>query len=155
MIWLIATVVIALIAGALNRDKWVALPIFVVGMFASLFINMGAGAIFYNNSTCYATPLEALADNVGYHQNAAFLGSGSANDRPVFYYYANNDGVITLQSIDADFVTIRFSDESPRLLHCPAKPDSRWIALLSPQDSKNTFYIPQGSIVNSFKLDAQ
>lgn len=98
--------------------------------------------------------LAALADNVG-PSGSFFLGSGNIDDEASFFYYEKNGDAYTLEHVDADNVTIVESSETPRIEFYESVTNNQFWHLGGMGERSYKFYIPEGSIMNNFTLDAE
>lgn len=114
------------------------------------------------------TNLAALSDGTS-ASGSFFLGSGSVEERPVFFYYAEVNGNYYLKHVRADTVTVRMTNGEPRMVrYCgdyttapgwvkwPLS-DNFWEGsyIECAKRDQTVFYVPEGSIQSNYILDAQ
>jgi hypothetical protein len=146
----------------------------VIGtLFAALAVGVGAGVptgIVYEVQRTTApieSSLKTLADGQGV-EGRFFLGSGSVDSEPVFFYYSGSDqDGYRLRHVDADYVTIHETDDEPKMVrYCEDNSTvSGWVTWPLKtytgsrydcySDSETHFYVPRGSIQNNYILDAE
>lgn len=140
-------------------------------IFSSIFMPiMGAalGFLLWVMASLAATPLiegewrdESTASikslqDTRHTSGSFFLGSGSIDSKPVFWYYADNGGYSTLEYRDASSVHIvETDDQEPRVTEQRFHSNNRWFHTIHDGARQYVFYIPEGSITNNFELDAR
>lgn len=98
--------------------------------------------------------INAISDN-GATQGRFFLGSGSVDSKPVFWYYENHEGYSTLESVPANISRIVESAGEPRVVVQRKESTNPWLLIDVVNDERYTFYVPKNSITNNFELDAR
>lgn len=96
------------------------------------------------------------------HGRTYFLGSGYIDSEPAFYYYENTGGTYKLKYTDADDSEVReITDGTPHLdiQRGYYSHDNKWYTIFGGDVDTEyyyyTFYVPKGSISNSFSLGPQ
>lgn len=85
-----------------------------------------------------------------------FLGSGSSDEEPAFFYYQQNDRGATLEHVKADRAVIIEEDvDTPYLVVLEEGTESEFWYVGGIGGKLYEFHIPEGSINNSFRLDAE
>lgn len=142
---------------------------FILGCFFGAFIGIIIclfTGLAYDNSeyrTGRAVPLVSMADGAGI-EGHFFLGSGSIDSYPSFTWYEKSgDNSYVRKDVDADSATVHYlangqtpyytKDTSYYTESCGLKPWGIVMDCHSTGDSRYEFYIPRGSIVQSYKLD--
>lgn len=166
MLWIIVfatMIVLFAIEGFIRNKGWVSrvdstvMGGFLGGFFGLIISGIGmlSGVIFVGEhwKTYRVAELANLQDN-GRTSGSFFLGSGSIDEEPVFWYYENNSGVLSLHHVGANVASLVEADGPPRLEVLEKKSDNTWFQFHS--GSKHyRFYVPPGSVVNNFRLDAE
>lgn len=84
-----------------------------------------------------------------------FLGSGSYNEAPAFFYYERHGkDVYTLEHAYAEYATVVETDDAPRVEYLEEKSDHPFWAIPVAPESFVTFYVPRGSVMSNYSLDA-
>lgn len=83
-----------------------------------------------------------------------FLGSGTVDSKRVLNYIADDDGLYTLEQVDADKATIRQGDYVPHVDQLATVRNDWWLAPFPVVGSFGdyAFYIPAGSILESYQI---
>lgn len=85
-----------------------------------------------------------------------FLGSGTSGEEPAFFYYQQGDRGATLEHVDADkAVIVEENIDEPYLSVLEPGTDNMFWYVGGVGDLLYEFHIPEGSIDNSFRLDAE
>ena len=134
------------------------------GMIVGLFFAVMIGKIINPketkkviDSTIY---LENLSDNSGV-EGSFFLGCGSINNKMSYSFYAKDQksDMFSLETIPSDNAKIKYSSERPRLETYHYEPitnkSQKRFGYWKDDGPHHIFYIPNGSISNTFKLNAQ
>lgn len=177
MVLLIILCCIALILAILVaiNDEWEPALAFVGTLLASAFISflillivngIGYQIVKEESYSSYSIKLASLTDGTGIEgkiSGGIFISRGYIKDTQNYSYYAkNNDGSFNLQKRDADKSTI-WQDVSPDNAHVLItdkieKCSPRWWLLLCGEEKKSfykaDFHVPEGSITNEYRLDA-
>lgn len=98
-----------------------------------------------------------LSDNLT-TKGSFFLGCGQIDGKFKYAYYVKTDIGYKLKTCDASSATIVYSDKSPyvdRIYKCLSK-DSFWYDYVCEKKLKQIIiYVPKGSILNDYQLDAR
>lgn len=169
MIWIIIPFVIGMAilihavrqeAKAVYGEPWFAT---IIGGMMVVFITVLVGMVcnFIASNFVDGTQYEderhallSLKDN-STTSGSFFLGSGSFEEEPSFFYYQQTGRGATLEHVDADRAVIVEEDiDSPYLsvLIGGSENDFWYIGSL---DKTYEFHVPVGSITNRFELDAE
>jgi hypothetical protein len=108
----------------------------------------------YNKVTTLS--LDAISDGTT-PKSSFFLGSGYINEEPSFMYYQKDGDAYTLRSIPSRHASIKYTTGDPHvdmLKPCSSIPGFRDLCNILWADDA-VFYVPEGSIVNTFTLDAK
>lgn len=132
----------------------------LLALFASVVIGLIGSAIAWNYvavpDVTYSN-LATLNDGSGV-SGRFFLGSGTIDSTAVFMYYTEDNGVYTLQHVDADYATVTYTDGPPEIVYHNKKTGNEfWVANWQ-EFSEPTHYefrVPRGSVKSSFNLDAK
>lgn len=91
-----------------------------------------------------------------------FLGSGSIDEQPVFWYYVDlgTQSALREQPADQSYIVETTDGSTPRLVVEKVKSTNTFWALEGENggylsEERYTFYVPEGSITNNFELDAK
>jgi len=100
--------------------------------------------------------LASLQDG-GSLSGSFFLGCGIIDQEMKYTYYYESDGGYRMGQKDVDDVLIKFTKDKPRIeIHKRKQTDAlinRFSIIMNP--AKYIFFIPEGSIKQNYKLDAQ
>lgn len=174
MIWLILALIIAIVVPiilAAKGELWdfgdgVLVFMFTcfIGVLLSLAIMvLGGGIATASGAPTQSEKVESvevisLNDNSN-TEGTFFLGSGSVNEELVYYYAYESDKGITVGEIDADEVYINYTDKQPRLEEYQTKFKSEFLnwsfAYLGEDSCYYKLYIPEGSIIEEYKIDLE
>ena len=119
--------------------------------------------LFANNHTTWkttSTPLVSLADGSDTH-GSFFLGSGVVNSNPSFTWYEREGGnSYVRKDVEADLASIHYiaPGVTPYYTHSKKVRSgptlNKWgFNTTDPYEESYDFYVPRGSIVQSYKLD--
>lgn len=128
---------------------------FIIGMMGVLIttIILGVHSAIFHEDKSFSVELAALNDNQGV-QGRFFLGSGVINSKPVFTYYEKMYDTYTLRNVDAKDATIKYTSGKPVIVvnrYC----GSNFLTEDFCNTPTYTFLVPEGSITNSYTLDAK
>ena len=174
MIWLILALIVAIVLPIILTVKgelWdfgdgvlVFMFTCLIGVLLSVAIMvLGGGVATASGALTQSEKVEAvevisLNDNSN-TEGAFFLGSGSVNEESVYYYAYESDKGITVGEIDADEVYINYTDKQPRLEEYRTKFKSEFLnwsfAYLGEDSCYYKLYIPEGSIIEEYKIDLE
>lgn len=105
--------------------------------------------------------LESISDNNSIH-GRFFIGSGMIDGKMSYsFYYKSGSNEYRLGNVDANEATVKYSDDAPVVetyvyIKTPTKLQKLLIfTSCTCEDNQYVFHVPKGSIMNSFKLDAQ
>jgi len=163
----VATVGVGYAVTAAWTDSWNELFDKVMTTFFSLFMAVAAGALTFtilqllmygivgeHMEKTGESDLASLADNQG-TSGSFFLGSGSIDDEPVFYYYERNGDEYTLEHVNADEAVVIETTDDPRVeFYSPVSNNEFWY-IGGFGESTVKFYVPEGSVLNNYNLDAE
>lgn len=114
----------------------------------------------------FTQDLQALSDNTGVHGNF-FLGSGTLDSVPAYYYYERrDDGSFYQWYVYAGNASIVETSDTPHVVRTCQNNNSfgHWVIWPLPMsnydytcspDDPAVFYVPEGSVTNSFNLDLE
>lgn len=111
----------------------------------------------YTPQKCTKTSTEhiiALNDSSGVNGRTGFLGSGYVEDELYYYYMADTEEGFRANKIKAENTYVRYSDE-PMVEKYTAtnfKNKLLWLIAL-PTKSYHIVYIPEGSIIENYRID--
>lgn len=170
MIWFAAVVVLALALSGFclvvdikseHRVYWdgVLPPFFatlIFGGIVALVINIGVSGALASEAVTTTNNLTTLQDG-SQTTGTFFLGSGYVDGKQVFSYYEKRGGAYYLESIDAEHAKVVESSGQPRVEHTCDQTTSVWISVFSTcwNNYDYTFYVPKGSVVTNYTLDAK
>lgn len=174
MIWLILALIVAIalpIILTVKGELWdfgdgilVFMFTCFVGVLLSLLIMvLGGGIATASGAQTQSEKVEtveviSLNDNSDI-EGSFFLGSGSVNEELVYYYAYKSDKGVTVGKVDADEVYINYTDEQPRLEEYRTNFKSEFLkwsfAYLGEDSCYYKLYIPEGSIIEEYKIDLE
>lgn len=131
--------------------------VLVGGMIAALLNLMTSPFVETEWSVESEHRLAAIQDGV-VTSGSFFLGTGTVDGDPKFIYYQmNGNGGYTLESLSPRYATVFQEDGEPRVVEYNGTSDNPWISLMPKwgTDYKAEFYVPEGSIINNYTLDAK
>ncbi len=136
-------------------------------LFSSTISAIGAGTIGYlvaivipmsTYDKQYSFNIEALNDNES-TSGKLFLGSGWIEGKMKYVFYLEDNGLYRMRQLDSDLVRIRYSDGTPKVNVTEKYPTDSFINLFAIDfdcfDKTYIIEVPNGSINNDYKLDAQ
>ena len=100
--------------------------------------------------------LVTLQDNVA-SGGSFFLGTGYVEGEGSFFWYEkNSNGGYKLESVRSKYATV-FESDYPHVVELRAESTNLWISLWAEpmNDYKVNLYVPEGSIVSNYVLDAK
>jgi hypothetical protein len=168
-------IITAVIVGGLFGAFWSAedgifvamMGFFFGGMISGLLavlIGLFIGALFGPEPVTHKerVTLRSIQDNDTLH-GSFFLGSGSVDDVPTYSYYKQvAENSFAREDVDASLATIHYTDARPYFIHNYKRHDGcgfcNWYINTNAGyivDEHYDFYIPKGSIVNEYRLDAK
>lgn len=158
---LIGTVLILKDRDGYFGAPWLLISVFIaIGCVFSLIVSMFI-SIFSGVPQTNTINLAALADG-GNTSGSFFLGIGTVKDRQVFSFYTNTAGVYRLEQVDAQDAVVLESTGQPHVeVHCTNRFNKNWNIVANNnktcpfRSSTFKFYVPKGSVVNQFTLDAK
>lgn len=125
----------------------------VVSLIVTFFLVMVIGIMLPLSTTkVEETPLKALSLSNG-QSGTFFLGTGVIKDKIKYIYYLDNGGRYELKTIDADDADIVEYDGEPKMVKEHLSPPSWWLPAMDDFDWNITFYVPEGSITDTYELD--
>ena len=123
-----------------------AIPALLIGLFIPSYAKLES-----------SVPLATLQDNRGI-QGSFFLGTGSIDSEPVYFYIkALPNGGFQQDSIPAEHVVVFQDDTQPRLITYQTWAKTEWLMWLGlPGGSyESEIHVPPGSITSAYKVDAE
>lgn len=169
MIWIIVPIVLGLIAAvyfvrqevkAIYGEPFSALVFTVMGtIFATALIAMAGNGICSTFLTGepeeYASSKLLALNDSSSTSGSFFLGSGSFDEEPAFFFYQQGERGATLEHVDADVALIIEEDiKQPYISFTRTTTENRfWY--IGGTETNYEFHIPKGSITNSYVLDAE
>lgn len=165
MIWIIVAVVILIIVVIMFVSMEPGGPGVVGLSFGGLagFFAFFAGNIisaefvgvdYHLHST---TNIRSMSD-VGSTSGEFFLGSGTIDSQPAFWYYADLGTHSELRQALASDAKVIETDGTPHVITYLVESSNKFLSLDRSVDEPPyiyEFYIPEGSIANNFELDAR
>lgn len=171
---LILSLVVLVIAVFINRRNFIkdvasfylksfvsAFFAFTVGLMIALMLGVKTSNLKMRTETVY---IHSLKDG-SQTQGSFTLGTGVINGRWMYTYYTkkkNSRGqyIFKANSIEASKANLSYSPDKPRIeyVYRCYEEDSRFSNfVLTPSDDilLRTIYVPEGSIENSFEIDAE
>lgn len=139
-----------------------SLLISLLSLLASFIGAMIIGAIFYTPErievgTQTTSEIYALADNSGI-EGSFFLGSGSIDEEMKYVYVVEVEGKgYKMHTIDADSAYVQYYDGTPKMVETTYWFKSELLNFfgICPSGTEYIFYIPEGSITNSYVIDLE
>lgn len=134
------------------------------GLFAGAFAALMIGTFIYTDTKYVEVgqvPLVSMADGAGIHGHF-FLGSGSVDSSPTYTWYEKSgDNSYFRQDVDADVATIHYLTDKRAPYYIVSKEVDaeggffkKWGFNTNEGYGKvYDFYVPKGSIVQSYVLD--
>lgn len=123
-------------------------------LFGMIFNIAGAGIAGYHQVKFSESSIIALQDGSS-TSGSFFLGSGSIDSDPVFFYYEDDNGTYRLKHVLADDASVIESSGPARVDIYKNKANSELFGLPFSDDTTYIFYVPNGSILRNFALDAK
>lgn len=122
------------------------------------FISLMSGVIIYPGSNAIdhteTKSIVLMSDNIEAQGQWSLFG-GSVASEGKFYFYVEKDGEITLESVEAEYASIREDSSSPYLEATYYTSKLKFWGATFHADDKYVFHIPEGSINHSIKLDGE
>jgi hypothetical protein len=161
VIWIIAGIVIGLVAGiyaAIEEREWfdailgIPFALFggLMGFLVATLMGIPAGTTPY--TTEYSRPLATLQDSVGVR--GSFLGFNPSGTY-VFYEQTSDNTYRMVVVRSSQSTVIESETEPPHVVRSDADDHLEAWRVRFGDEPKYTFYIPKGTIVMNFRLDAQ
>lgn len=130
----------------------VGMVTFIGGMIMNAIIQTAVTGTHYEVSQTYE--LHTLHDSSG-TTGSFFLGSGTIDSKPVFMYYEKQGDSYFLRHADADFATVIESTSTPHVDKLVERANNKWWGLAFGAGHSVNFYVPKGSVVSNYTLDAK
>lgn len=141
------------------------LAVFLAIMFASIasVVLIVCALSFSGERAVVSKELRSMQDGSEISGNF-FLGTGTIDEDPHFTYYVVDGEAARLESVPAKYAKIVEGADRPRLERGCTKFTETWWNWPVPSFFDNnidcggaeyTFYVPENSIVNNYRLDAQ
>lgn len=138
--WFLGSFLSSMLAGAL---------------FCLLTNGIGYAIVGHHDAKIGESGLVSLQDNTE-RRGSFFLGSGTISDEPVFFYYEERNGAYHLEHIRADRASVVETEDDPRVEFYRETSDNALLGLpVFKPSTTAVFYVPNGSVVSNFELDAQ
>lgn len=83
-----------------------------------------------------------------------FLGSGSFNEEPSFFYYQKSGNEYHLEHVDADYAVVEETSGTPHVEYQKEVGNKPFWAMPVSGYDHVKFYVPQGSVISNYTLDA-
>lgn len=126
---------------------------FIASLFVLVFSQMILWKVIGSTHEEYSNvELVNINDRAGM-SGSFFLGSGTVEDEPVFYYYERENGRVTLERIKADDAVI-IEDESsrPYVSYLEEVSNNSLWYLGGMESSRIEFHVPPNSIITNYSL---
>lgn len=136
------------IVGALGASFLGLLPSFLIGGMLSLLILGGAPM-----ECKYTENMVALKDNTSI-SGSFFLGCGNIDSEMTYVYAVETDKGIVTKTIEKDRydVYIKYTDGQPYVEYWDGE-DDPW--RLPSESAYYVFYVPEGSVINTYEIDLE
>lgn len=139
---------------------WVGLP--MLAFFVSLcfmILSSGICSCFCNIEYKMTNdkPIIALQDNIETN-GSFFLGSGTVDENPVYYYMAEDEFGYKMDTIDVDSTYIKYSKDKTHIETYTPYFTNGVVEFFTGGclgSSRTVIYIPKGSIVENYNIDLQ
>ena len=109
--------------------------------------------------TCEKSSTEhiiALNDSTGVNGRAGFLGSGYVEDELYYYYMTDTKEGFQAKKIKAEDIYVRYSDEPIVETYTATNFKNKLLWLIAlPINSYHIVYIPEGSIIENYRVDLE
>jgi hypothetical protein len=155
---------LAILPDGLGEAIGCAIPAAVVGAFCAFVIGLIVGTIAYSGhhwAETHRVTLVSVADGSDTHGDF-FLGSGSVDSSPAYIWYErSNANSYVRKDVDASEATIHYvaKGTAPYYTVTENKPDHGFVNSWGfnmddyVDGERYDFYVPRGSIVQSYRLD--
>lgn len=160
---IIAVLFVAIRAYFLSKDSWndwqdIALLSFI-NLLISFLISFIIALIIPTHTQIEKSTFELESLQDGSRINGQFfLGSGYINEKMKYSFYISEENGYKLYSIDADNAHVKYTTKKPKLEMFEEVVNDDFINNFSiAMDLKTSYiiYVPQGSILQNYVLDAQ
>lgn len=140
---------------------WIAL---LIGSAAFVFITiLISSAVIYNNKTNYiyektnTTEIVALNDSTGVSGRIGFLGSGYVSEDLYYYYMKNTSKGYKASKIRADATYVKYSEDPHIEIYSVTGFKNKLYYLIGVPftDCYYIAYVPEGSIIENYRIDLE
>jgi hypothetical protein len=139
---------------------WIGFPL--LAFFASLcfmILSSGICSCFCNTEYKMTNdkPIIALQDNIETN-GRFFLGSGTIDEDPVYYYMAEDEFGYKMDTVDTDFAYIQYSKDKPHIETYAPYFTNGFVEFFTGgciSGNRTIIYVPKGSIVENYNVDLQ
>lgn len=132
---------------------------FLVFIFSIAMIGFCSSVAVIFPQTCEKSSTEhiiALNDSTGVNGRAGFLGSGYAEDELYYYYMTDTKEGFQAKKIEAEDIYVRYSDEPIVETYTATNFKNKLLWLIAlPIKSFHIVYIPEGSIIENYRIDLE
>ena len=137
---------------------WLSMT-FLVFLLSVVMIGFCSSVAVIFPQTCEKTSTEhiiALDDSTGVNGRAGFLGSGYVEDELYYYYMTDTKEGFQAKKIKAEDTYVRYSDEPIVETYTATNFKNKllWFIAL-PIKSFHIAYIPEGSIIENYRIDLE
>ena len=135
---------------------WLSMT-FLVFLLSVVMIGFCSSVAVIFPQTCEKTSTEyiiALNDSTGINGRAGFLGSGYVEDELYYYYMTDTKEGFHAKKIKADDTYVRYSNEPIVETYTATNFKNKFLWLIAfPINSSHIVYIPEGSIIENYRID--
>ena len=132
---------------------------FLVFIFSVAMIGFCSSVSVIFPQTCEKSSMEriiALNDSTGVNGRAGFLGSGYVEDELYYYYMTDTKEGFQAKKIKAEDTYVRYSDEPIVETYTATNFKNKLLWLIAlPIKSSHIVYIPEGSIIENYRIDLE
>lgn len=122
----------------------------VIAMVTNAILIEVIGSHYETESTANLAALQDGSSSSG----SFFLGSGTYDEHPSFFYYEKSGNEYHLEHIDADLAVVIETSEAPRVEYQHEVGDHPFWAIPVAGYDHVKFYVPEGSVISNYSLDA-
>lgn len=137
---------------------WLSM-MFLVFLLSVAMIGFCSSVAVIFPQTCEKTSTEhiiALNDSTGVNGRAGFLGSGYVEDELYYYYMTDAKEGFQTKKIKAEDTYVRYSDEPIVETYTATNFKNKLLWLIAlPINSFHIVYIPEGSIIENYRIDLE
>lgn len=132
---------------------------FLVFIFSIAMIGFCSSVAVIFPQTCEKSSTEhiiALNDSTGVNGRSGFLGSGYVEDELYYYYMTDTKEGFQAKKIKAEDTYVRYSDEQIVETYTATNFKNKLLWLIAlPIKSFHIVYIPEGSIIENYRIDLE